>query len=84
MEKYLKARLVQANHSPPKIHDLPYLLKQVTELEPLWATMSARIAALSDFAVTTRYPGCDADKETANEAFETCRRFRIMARGVLG
>jgi HEPN domain-containing protein len=39
-EKYLKARLEEANILPPKIHDLKKLLTMLTPIEPLWSALA--------------------------------------------
>lgn len=67
-EKYLKACLCEAEISFGKIHDLVVLLEQVLKVEPNWETFREDLAYLSDFAVSFRYPGESADKESAVEA----------------
>jgi HEPN domain-containing protein len=37
VEKYLKARMVEAGLTPPHTHDLDKLLKLLLAVEPLWA-----------------------------------------------
>ena len=83
-EKYLKARLCEADITFSKIHDLVTLLEQVLDVEPAWESFREDLAYLSDFAVTFRYPGESADAESAIDAQHRCRRFRIAARNVLG
>lgn len=83
-EKYLKARLCEADRSFAKIHDLVALLEQVLEIEPMWETFREDLAYLSDFAVAFRYPGESADKETALDARKRCRRFRQAACQAMG
>ena len=83
-EKYLKARLCEAGVSFSKIHDLVALLEQVLTVEPLWEAFREDLAYLSDFAVSFRYPGESADRESALDAGRRCRRFRQSARDVLG
>lgn len=83
-EKYLKARLCEADRSFAKIHDLVALLEQVLELEPMWEVCREDLAYLSDFAVAFRYPGESADKETALDARKRCRRFRQVVRNAMG
>ena len=79
-EKYLKARLYEANARLGKIHDLVALLDQVLDVQPLWEVFREDLAYLSDFAVAFRYPGESADAETAVDAHRRCRRFREAAR----
>ncbi len=80
-EKYLKARLCEADISFSRIHDLVALLEQVLSVEPTWETFREDLAFLSDFAVSFRYPGESADRESALDAR---RRFRRAAREALG
>jgi len=83
-EKYLKARLCEADVPFGKIHDLVALLDQTLDIEPAWETLREDLAYLSDFAVTFRYPGESADAESALDAQHRCRRFRNAARKTLG
>jgi len=83
-EKYLKARLCEANMTFGKIHDLVVLLDQVLAIEPMWEVYREDLAYLSDFAVAFRYPGESADAESAMDAQRRCQRFRSAAREVLG
>ena len=83
-EKYLKARLCEADISFSKIHDLVILLEQALVAEPEWETFREDLAYLSDFAVTFRYPGESADAESAFDAQRRCRLFRDAARNALG
>ncbi len=82
-EKYLKARLCEANISFSKIHDLVALLEQALAVEPQWESFREDLAYLSSFAVNFRYPGESAEKESALDAQSRCRRFRSAARKVL-
>ncbi len=83
-EKYIKARLCEADMAFGKIHDLVALLEQALEIEPDWEVFCEDLAYLSDFAVAFRYPGESADRESALEARRRCRLFRQAARKVLG
>ena len=83
-EKYLKARLCETEVSFSKIHDLVALLEQIVEAEPTWEAFREDLAYLSGFAVTFRYPGESADRESALDAQRRCRRFRNAARVALG
>ncbi|RKY08518.1 MAG: DNA-binding protein [Planctomycetota bacterium] len=83
-EKYLKARLCEADVSFGKIHDLVALLEQVLSIEPEWETFREDLAYLSDFSVSFRYPGESADRESAFDAHRRCRVFRDAARKALG
>ena len=83
-EKYLKARLCEADIPFSKIHDLVALLEQVVVAEPAWETFREDLAYLSDFAVTFRYPGESADRESALDAQSRCQLFRKAACKALG
>lgn len=83
-EKYLKARLCEADITFGKIHDLVALLEDVLDVEPAWETFREDLAYLSDFAVTFRYPGESADRESALDAQQRCRLFRLAARKTPG
>jgi len=83
-EKYLKARLCEANITFSKIHDLVALLEQILDLEPTWESLREDLAYLSDFAVSFRYPGESADRESALDAQRSCHLFRDAARKALG
>ncbi len=79
-EKYLKARLCEADINFKKTHDLSVLLEQVLQVEPLWESYRINLAYLSDYAILFRYPGETADKETAMNARKFIRSFRKVAR----
>jgi len=83
-EKYLKARLCEAGVHFTKIHDLVALLNQALAVEPRWESFREHLAFLSDFAVSFRYPGESADRESALDARRRCRLFRRAARQALG
>jgi HEPN domain-containing protein len=82
-EKYLKARLHEAGIEFARIHDLAALLDQILAVEPAWEQFRGDLAYLSVFAVSFRYPGESADKATAAEARQRCKRFRAAARAAL-
>ncbi len=82
-EKYLKARLSEADISFSKIHDLVVLLEQTLVVEPEWEIFREDLAYLSSFAVSFRYPGETAEEESALDAQRRCRRFRSSARKAL-
>ena len=82
-EKYLKARLCEAEIPFSKVHDLVALLEQVLKIEPNWEIFREDLAYPSDFAVAFRYPGESADKKSAVEARCLCSFFRKTARSSL-
>ena len=79
-EKYLKARLQEAQIRFPKTHDLLKLLELVLQKEPFWETLRPALTYLNEFAVSFRYPGESADKATAKEAFGFCAIVRKEVR----
>jgi HEPN domain-containing protein len=82
-EKYLKARLLEADIAFSKVHDLAALLDKVLAVEPGWESFREDLAYVSDLAVMLNYPGESADVESATRAQHCCRRFREAARRVL-
>ncbi len=84
IEKYIKARLQEANVEFGKIHDLTKLLDLVEPVEPLWQSYRPTFRPITAYAVDLRYPGENASKEEAQEAIKICRRFREVARQSLG
>jgi HEPN domain-containing protein len=83
-EKYIKARLVEANIFFKKVHDLTYLLGFIADVEPLWMSYEQEFRWLTDYAVEVRYPGASADLEIAKTALKVCKSFRTTARQSLG
>ena len=83
-EKYLKARLCEEAVSFRNTHDLVVLLDSVLHVQPEWEGFRQDLAYLSDFAVSFRYPGEFADRESALQARNLCSKFRETARVSLG
>jgi HEPN domain-containing protein len=83
-EKYLKARMEEANLNVPKTHDLEILLTALLPIEPLWSAMRPALQNLTDFAVNFRYPGSQANKQDASTALRDCKSVRKEARLALG
>ena len=83
-EKYLKARLAEANIVFSKTHDLPLLLGLVTKVEPAWAALQTALDNLNDYAVDYRYPGKSATKADAKQAIKDCRVVRRAVRTAFG
>ncbi len=83
-EKYLKARLQEADVRFGKAHDLSLLLGAMLPVEPNWEDLRADLDGLTEFAIDYRYPGESADREEAKVALERCRRVRLRARQSLG
>ncbi len=84
VEKYLKARLIEAEIYFKKVHDLTYLLELTLPVEPLWSSYEQELRLLTDYAVEFRYPGASADLEIAKNSWNVCKSFRISARQSLG
>ena len=84
VEKYLKARLVEAEQTFPKTHDLSALLNLVLPLEPGWEVLRTDLDRLTDLGIEVRYPGLFAGAEDATEALHTAEKVRNLARPSLG
>jgi HEPN domain-containing protein len=79
-EKYLKARLMEANVTFRRSHDLLMLLNLVLPIEPSWQALMPRLSQLTIFAVDFRYPGMTADRALAKEAYAACKEVRQVIR----
>ena len=84
VEKYIKARLVEADIYFKKTHDLGYLLELSAQIEPLWTAYDRELRLLSDYGGEFRYPGASADLGIAKNARSVCKSFRAVARHSLG
>src|SRR5688572_6425923 len=80
VEKYLKARLIEAGIGFPRIHDLLQLLNLCSPVELLWASYAKTVDAISDYAVDFRYPGHSATLREAKIAMKYCRSLRAEVR----
>lgn len=76
VEKYLKARLVEAEITFPKIHDLTAILDLTIPLEPEWNELRVGLNSLTSLGIEVRYPGTIADKQDAEEALAVAKRVR--------
>jgi HEPN domain-containing protein len=56
-EKYLKGFLIFSGKRFPKIHDLDKLVKLCSEINPKFKKIKNEAKYLTDFYITTRYPG---------------------------
>ena len=72
VEKYLKARLIEAGIVFPRTHDLLQLLNLCVQVEPLWSAYSKVVDSMSDYAVDFRYPGHSATLLEAKRALKHC------------
>ena len=84
VEKYLKARLQEAEVEFSKTHDLVRLLDLLAFIEPLWQTYRFSFRSITTYAADYRYPGQKATQDEAKEALKICKSFRITARQSLG
>lgn len=84
LEKYFKARLVEAGIHFPRTHDLLVLLNLCLAVEPLWSPYANVVDALSDYAVDFRYPGRSTTLAEARKALKTCKAIRREIRLGLG
>lgn len=84
VEKYLKARLIEAAIPFPKTHDLEQLLDLILPVEPLWGAWRPSLAAISNYAVLIRYPGNSVTPVQARESFAAAKRMRALIRQSLG
>jgi HEPN domain-containing protein len=84
VEKYLKARLVEAGIAFPRTHDLLQLLNLCVSVEPLWSPYAKVVDAMTDYAVDFRYPGHSATLREARTALKHCRSMRAEVRRSLG
>jgi HEPN domain-containing protein len=82
-EKYIKARLQEADQPIEKTHNLMALLDAAVPIEPLWESLRTPLGILNALGVALRYPGESADKQTAREAMLLCRGVRAEARASL-
>ena len=83
-EKYLKARLQEANITIERTHNLSRLLDALLPVEPTWDTLRSYLRALTVYAINFHYPGDSADKEEAQEAVRLCRKVRLRVRRDMG
>ena len=84
VEKYLKARLLEAGIGFPRTHDLLQLLNACLPVDPLWSAYSKVVDGMTDYAVDFRYPGHSATLREAKLALKHCRYLRAEARRSLG
>lgn len=83
-EKYLKARLLEADIGFPRTHDLGAILNLVLPVEPGWGHVRDELDTLTDLAVEVRYPGTSADAQDAASAVQTANKVRALVRASLG
>jgi HEPN domain-containing protein len=84
VEKYLKARMVEAGIPFPKTHDLYLLVNLASKVEAHWLAFASPAKAITNYAVDSRYPGHSATLREARTAMKHCRVIRAEARRSLG
>jgi HEPN domain-containing protein len=84
VEKYLKARLLEAGIAFARTHDLRGLLTACAQVEPLWSSYTKALDRMSNYAVDFRYPGHMETLREAKMVHKHCRSFRTEARRSLG
>lgn len=82
-EKYLKAYLVAASQSPPRIHDIDALLDLCAEFDAAFDDLHPLIEGLTEFAVIFRYPGEWSDAELAAQALTQAEAVRTAVQDKL-
>lgn len=84
VEKYLKARLADADIDFGKTHNLLSLLTSTLKVEPLWSILQPYMNALNIYSVDFRYPGKTAIKAEAKDAIKNCKEVRRIIRTTFG
>ncbi|HTF38461.1 MAG TPA: HEPN domain-containing protein [Blastocatellia bacterium] len=84
IEKYLKARLVEAGIYFSKTHNLIALLSLVVAIEPSWSALQSHLQRLNVYGIDYRYPGSSASKPDAKGAIQDCREVRRAVRQAFG
>ena len=83
-EKYVKARLEEANVRFPKTHDIEQLVMMAASLEPLWTALASAGKHLTRYGVRFRYPGAEASAAETKTAHKDAKVIRQEARTALG
>jgi HEPN domain-containing protein len=83
-EKYLKAWLQETEKTIPHIHNLVDLVSLCIEVDPIYSILEPELRGLDGYAVRTRYPGQNANKEEALVAIKTSKNVRLFIRKKLG
>jgi HEPN domain-containing protein len=76
VEKYLKARLQEADVRFPRTHDLYRLMETIGRVEPLWVAWAPRVGPLTLYAALARYRGEDPTRAQVTECIRTMRSVR--------
>lgn len=76
-EKYLKGYLVAHDVPFRLVHDLPYLIRLCTGLNPAFANLRPAAEILNEYSAITRYPtegAHEPDIKAAEEAIELAKQ----------
>lgn len=84
VEKYLKARLQEAEVSFDRTLDLKKTMALAFNVEPAWRSLRPELSQLAVYTIDYLYPGKDATKADAEDAIESCRRVRQVMRADFG
>ena len=79
-EKYLKAWLQESGKDIPRIHNLVELVSLCLEIDPTFSILEPELRGLDSYAVRTRYPGQNADKDEAKTALKISKGIRLFIR----
>ena len=82
-EKYIKAVLQERDVAFPRIHDLRKLVDLLSPPPQELVAMMGDLGALSELAVSARYPGYFADEQSAHQALAIAGRVRATCRQAL-
>jgi HEPN domain-containing protein len=74
VEKLIKAAIAASGREPPKVHDLPELLRRLNAAGMDWTWPMTELRTLTMSAVHARYPGFDVSPECAAEALSIAER----------
>ena len=80
----MKAILQEHDIAFEKSHNLTYLLELLLPSHPLWESFRVSLAQISNYAVSFRYPGESANRETARVAINLTKGLRRDFRSDLG
>ena len=79
-EKYIEARLEEADIRFQKTHDLDMLLQGVLPVEPMWAALLPALLRLNRYAVRFRSPGNEATAKNAKDSVKDAKTVRKEVR----
>lgn len=80
----MKALLIHLGVTPPRTHDLPALDTLLAQARTGWSWPAPDLRFLTRASVDFRYPGEQADKTEAQQAYEIAARLREQLRALLG